>query len=59
MSTRACGVRYRLPLAPADSRCCPMEAASPVATVATSGWTYSMVSKMAIPAVTEPPGLLM
>ena len=36
-----------------------MEAASPMATVATSLLIHCMVSKMAIPESTEPPGLLM
>ena len=44
MSTRACGVMYRLPLAPAVRRNWPMEAARPVATVTTSGRTYCIVS---------------
>jgi hypothetical protein len=33
---RLCGSAYRLPLVPAQSRNCPIEAASPMATVATS-----------------------
>ena len=31
----------------------------PMQIVAMSGWTYCMVSNTAIPAVTDPPGLLM
>src|SRR5699024_9871985 len=42
--TRACGVAYRLPGVPEASRNCPIEAAIPIATVATSGLTYCMVS---------------
>lgn len=36
-----------------------MEAAKPSASVATSAFTKFMVSKIANPAVTEPPGELM
>ena len=36
-----------------------MEAASPMQTVDTSHGTYCMVSYIASPAVTEPPGELM
>ena len=41
---RACGRAYRLPGAPAQSRNCPIEAARPMATVATSLVTNCMVS---------------
>ena len=44
MRIRACGSAYRLPGAPAESRNWPIEAASPTAEVATSGWTSCMVS---------------
>ena len=57
--TRACGVAYRLPGVPALRRNWPIEAAIPIATVATSLGTHCMVSKIAMPAVTDPPGLLM
>ena len=53
------GSASRLPGAPAVSRNCPIEAAIPMATVLTSGSMVSMVSKMAMPADTEPPGELM
>ena len=33
---RACGRAYRLPFVPAQSNSCPMDAAMPIATVATS-----------------------
>ena len=36
-----------------------MEAASPIATVATSLLIHCMVSNMAMPESTDPPGLLM
>ena len=36
-----------------------MEAARPIATVATSLLIHCMVSKMAMPESTDPPGLLM
>ena len=41
---RACGVAYRLPLVPAQSRNWPMLAASPMATVDTSFGMNSIVS---------------
>ena len=40
----ACGMAYRLPAAPAHSRNWPMEAAMPIAKVATSFGTYCMTS---------------
>ena len=45
--------------APAASRNAPMEAAMPTQIVDTSGLMNCIVSNIAIPAVTEPPGLLM
>ena len=57
--TSALGKAIRFPLVPAASRKAPMEAAMPTQMVATSHFTYCMVSKMAMPAVTLPPGLLM
>ncbi len=42
--TRECGSAARLPLVPAHRRTEPMEAAMPVQTVATSGWTICIVS---------------
>ncbi len=59
MRIRACGSACRLPGVPADSRNWPIEAANPTAHVATSGLISCIVSWMAIPAVTEPPGELM
>ncbi len=56
---RACGSAERLPGVPADSRNCPIDAAMPIAVVATSHGIRFIVSKMAMPSVTEPPGELM
>src|SRR5690606_33203670 len=53
------GRAYRRPLAPAARRNAPMDAASPTQMVLTSGLISLMVSWMAKPAVTLPPGLLM
>jgi hypothetical protein len=53
------GSEKRLPLAPAASRKAPMLAANPVHRVDTSGLMKFMVSKIAMPALTEPPGELM
>jgi hypothetical protein len=53
------GSAKRLPLAPAASRKAPMLAAMPVHRVDTSGLMKFMVSKIAMPALTLPPGLLM
>ena len=55
----ACGSARRLPRWPAESRNCPIEAARPMATVDTSGSIHCMVSKIAMPADTDPPGELM
>ena len=49
-STRALGVMYRLPLVPAVSSSWPIEAAMPIATVATSLGIHCMTSKIAMPA---------
>ncbi|MNC70630.1 hypothetical protein D3C75_1214630 [compost metagenome] len=56
---RELGSVKRLPFLPAASRNAPMLAARPVHRVDTSGLTNCMVSKMAIPAYTDPPGELM
>ena len=53
------GSENRLPLAPAASKSAPMLAAMPTQRVDTSGLMKFMVSKIAMPAVTEPPGELM
>ena len=53
------GSAKRLPLAPAASRNAPIDAAMPTHSVDTSGLMNCMVSKIAIPADTEPPGELM
>ena len=55
---RELGSEYRLPCAPEASRNAPIDAARPTQTVETSGRMKRIVSKTAIPAVTEPPGLL-
>ena len=47
-----------MPLAPAASKNAPMLAAMPVHRVETSGLMKFMVSKIAIPELTEPPGEL-
>ena len=52
------GSENRLPLAPAANRKAPMLAAKPLHSVDTSGLTKFIVSKIAIPALTEPPGEL-
>lgn len=54
---REFGSDLRLPLVPAESRKAPMDAAMPKHTVFTSHGMYCIVSKMASPACTEPPGL--
>ena len=46
------------PFVPAESKKAPMDAAIPKHTVFTSHGMYCIVSKMANPACTEPPGLL-
>ena len=48
-----------MPAAPAASRNAAMLAAMPTQIVETSGFTNCIVSKIAIPALTEPPGELM
>ena len=45
------------PLVPADRRKAPIEAAMPKQTVLTSHGIYCIVSKIASPACTDPPGL--
>ena len=59
ISTRACGSAYRLPGVPAESRNWPMLAARPIASVLTSLGMSRIVSMIARPALTEPPGELM
>jgi hypothetical protein len=56
---RECGKASRFPFAPPTSRRDPIEAARPTLIVETSALTCRMVSNIAKPAVTEPPGLLM
>ena len=56
---RAFGSATRMPGSPAASRKLPIEAAWPTHTVRTLGLMYCMVSWIAIPAVTTPPGELM
>eukprot|EP01033_Poteriospumella_lacustris_P015210 gene15209-gene16082 len=56
---RELGSDFRFPFVPADKRKAPIEAAMPKQTVLTSQGTYCMASKMASPACTDPPGLLM
>ncbi|MCY1549995.1 hypothetical protein D9M68_862070 [compost metagenome] len=53
------GSAKRLPLAPAASRKAPMLAAMPMHSVDTSDLMKFMVSKIAMPALTDPPGELM
>ncbi len=53
------GREKRLPFAPAASKNAPMLAAMPVHKVETSALMKFMVSKIAMPALTEPPGELM
>ena len=52
------GSANRLPLAPLASRKAPIEAAIPMQMVDTSHLIYCMVSWMAMPALMDPPGLL-
>ena len=49
----------RMPGSPAASRKLPIEAAWPMQTVPTRGRIYCIVSWIAMPAVTTPPGELM
>jgi hypothetical protein len=56
---RACGRLNRLPGAPQASRTCPIEATRPIAYVETSLLMKFIVSRIASPADTEPPGELM
>jgi len=56
---RLLGRLRRLPLVPAPRRKAPIEAAVPKHTVLVSHGTNCIVSKMAMPAETEPPGELM
>ena len=53
------GSTKRLPLVPEERSTAAMEAHSPMQMVDTSHLMKSMVSRMARPAVTEPPGELM
>eukprot|EP00418_Pyrodinium_bahamense_P087613 CAMPEP_0179074610 /NCGR_PEP_ID=MMETSP0796-20121207/33173_1 /TAXON_ID=73915 /ORGANISM="Pyrodinium bahamense, Strain pbaha01" /LENGTH=243 /DNA_ID=CAMNT_0020771835 /DNA_START=150 /DNA_END=881 /DNA_ORIENTATION=+ len=56
---REFGRLLRLPFVPAASRKDPMDAANPKQTVLTSHGMNCIVSKMAMPAETDPPGELM
>ena len=56
---RLFGRAKRLPLAPAVSSSEPIDAAWPMQSVLTGRRMYCMVSYIARPAVTTPPGLLM
>ena len=56
--TRELGRQKRLPLAPAASSSEPIEAAMPMQTVDTSERMYCIVSYIARPEVTTPPGEL-
>jgi len=56
---RALGNAMRMPGSPAASRKLPMLAAWPTHTVETAGLMYCIVSWIAMPAVTTPPGELM
>ncbi len=56
---RALGSAIRIPGSPAARRKLPMLAAWPTQTVETRGLMYCMVSWIARPAVTTPPGELM
>src|SRR6478736_671815 len=56
---RALGSATRMPGSPAASRKLPIDAAWPTHTVRTLGLMYCMVSWIAMPAVTAPPGELM
>ena len=56
---RALGSATRRPGSPAASRKLPIEQAWPMHTVDTRGRMYFMVSWIAMPAVTTPPGELM
>ncbi|MCY1381255.1 hypothetical protein D9M69_691380 [compost metagenome] len=53
------GSEKRFPLVPAANRNAPMLAAKPQHRVDTSGLMKFIVSKIAMPALTEPPGELM
>ena len=53
------GSEKRFPLVPAARRNAPILAANPVHSVDTSGLMKFIVSKIAIPEETEPPGELM
>ena len=50
---------YRCPFSPPASNRLPMEAAWPIQKVWTGDWIYCIVSYIASPAVTDPPGELM
>jgi len=56
---RECCSASRLPLVPPTSRSEPIEAARPILIVEMSHLTCRIVSKIAKPDVTEPPGELM
>ena len=53
------GNAKRLPFAPADRSTAPIEAAIPTQIVDTSDFTKFIVSTIASPAVTDPPGEFM
>ena len=54
----AFGSAYLFPFAPLVRRIAPILAAIPTQIVETSGLTYCIVSYIANPALTEPPGEL-
>ena len=56
---RECGSVNRLPLVPQASSTAPIDAACPTQYVTISGSTRFIVSRIARPAVIEPPGELM
>ena len=55
---RAFGKAKRMSLAPAANSSDPIEAACPMHSVETCGLMKFMVSKMDMPALTDPPGEL-
>ena len=57
--TLECGKQKRLPLAPAESSTAAMDAAMPTQMVETCGLIKFMVSRIARPEYTSPPGELM
>lgn len=55
---RELGSDLRFPFVPEDNKNAPIDAAMPKQTVLTSQGIYCIVSKIARPAWTDPPGLL-